>query len=82
MKKLLFLPLVIASVGAEAAQKNPRITAARKAGLKKIDTLVTTHFHGDHYGALQALAKMIPIGTFMDHGESVEIARSTSYVAN
>ncbi len=48
---------------------------AQKAGLKKIDILVTTHFHGDHYGALQALAKMIPIGMFMDHGESVEIAR-------
>jgi beta-lactamase superfamily II metal-dependent hydrolase len=49
--------------------------AAQKAGLKKIDILVTTHFHGDHYGALQALAKLIPIGMFMDHGESVEIAR-------
>jgi beta-lactamase superfamily II metal-dependent hydrolase len=53
-----------------------RIMAAiEKAGLKKIDYLLTTHFHGDHYGALPALAKLIPIGTFLDHGDSVELAR-------
>src|SRR5450432_1815276 len=48
---------------------------AQQAGLKKIDIVLTTHFHGDHIGAMQALARMIPIGTYMDHGESVEIAR-------
>ncbi len=48
---------------------------AQKAGLKKIDYLLTTHFHGDHYGALPALAKLIPIGTYLDHGDSVELAR-------
>jgi beta-lactamase superfamily II metal-dependent hydrolase len=49
--------------------------ATQKAGLKKIDILLTTHFHGDHIGAMAALAKMIPIDMYMDHGESVEIAR-------
>src|SRR5580704_613154 len=49
--------------------------AAQKAGLEKIDILLTTHFHGDHIGAMAALAKMIPIGMYMDHGESVEMAR-------
>jgi beta-lactamase superfamily II metal-dependent hydrolase len=49
--------------------------AAQQAGLKKIDILLTTHFHGDHIGGMAALAKMIPIGTYMDHGESVEINR-------
>src|ERR687889_1566300 len=34
---------------------------AQKAGLKKIDMLLTTHFHGDHIGAMEALSKMIPI---------------------
>jgi beta-lactamase superfamily II metal-dependent hydrolase len=53
-----------------------RIMAAlEKAGVKKIDYLLTTHFHGDHIGAMPALAKMIPIGMYLDHGESVEIAR-------
>src|SRR3954454_12419265 len=46
--------------------------AATKAGLTKINILVTTHFHSDHIGAMPALAKLIPIEKFMDHGESVE----------
>ena len=49
--------------------------AAQKAGLQKIDILLTTHFHSDHIGAMPALAKLIPIGMYVDHGESVEIAR-------
>jgi competence protein ComEC len=45
---------------------------AKLAGIKKIDSLVTTHFHGDHAGGAPALAKMIPIGHFYDHGDSIE----------
>src|SRR4051794_5184575 len=48
---------------------------AQQAGLKQIDMLLTTHFHGDHIGAMPALAKLIPINMYLDHGESVEIAR-------
>jgi competence protein ComEC len=40
-----------------------------------LDLLLTTHFHGDHIGAMPALAQMIPIGAYLDHGESVEITR-------
>jgi competence protein ComEC len=57
---------------------------AQQAGLKKIDILLTTHFHGDHIGAMEALSKMIPIEMYMDHGESVEISRpqvATAYKA-
>jgi len=49
--------------------------ATQKAGLQKIDILLTTHFHSDHIGGMAALVKMIPIGMYLDHGESVEIAR-------
>ena len=49
--------------------------AAQQAGLKKIDILLTTHFHSDHVGAMPALAKLIPIGMYLDHGESVEMSR-------
>src|SRR5213595_609029 len=49
--------------------------AAQQAGLKKIDILLTTHFHGDHIGAMAALATLIPIDMYMDHGPSVELAR-------
>ena len=51
------------------------VTAATQAGVNKIDYLLTTHFHADHIGALPALAKMIPIGTYLDHGDSVELNR-------
>src|ERR1700691_5955685 len=44
----------------------------KKAGLKKIDYLLITHFHGDHVGGVPALAKMIPIEHFLDHGDSIE----------
>jgi beta-lactamase superfamily II metal-dependent hydrolase len=43
--------------------------AAHEAGLKKIDYLLITHFHGDHVGGATALAKMIPIEHFLDHGD-------------
>src|SRR5262249_50329535 len=46
--------------------------AAQKAGLKQIDYLVISHWHRDHEGGLAALAKMIPIGRFFDHGDGVE----------
>jgi competence protein ComEC len=42
--------------------------ATREAGLKKIDHLITTHFHGDHYGGAAMLANLIPIGIVHDNG--------------
>ena len=46
--------------------------ATKISGLKQIDSLITTHFHGDHAGGVPALAKLIPIGHFYDHGDSIE----------
>lgn len=46
--------------------------AARAAGLTKIDYFVLSHYHADHVGGLPALAKMIPIGRYFDHGDTVE----------
>jgi len=43
-----------------------------QAGLKQIDFLISTHYHGDHVGGLTELVKRIPVGTFIDHGPSVE----------
>ncbi len=51
------------------------LEAAKLAGLTRIDYLLTTHFHSDHIGALPALAKLIPIGMYLDHGDSVELNR-------
>jgi competence protein ComEC len=46
--------------------------ATKQAHLTKIDFLLTTHFHSDHVGGAPALSKLIPIGAYLDHGDSVE----------
>lgn len=46
--------------------------AAQRAGLKRIDHLVISHWHADHEGGLEALSKLIPIGHFYDHGDAVQ----------
>ena len=48
------------------------VAAAKKLGVRKIDYLVTTHYHMDHVGGVVELSKRIPIGTFIDHGPNVE----------
>jgi competence protein ComEC len=54
-----------------------RIFEVTKAvGLQKIDMLVTTHYHGDHVGGAPALARMIPIEKFYDHGDSIEASNN------
>src|SRR5215210_4332626 len=55
--------------GAAAKRDADRITAAvQDAGLTQIDHLITTHWHGDHYGAMAELAGGVPIRHFVDHG--------------
>jgi competence protein ComEC len=48
------------------------LDAAHDAGLTQIDHLITTHWHGDHFGAMAEVAKRIPIRAFYDHGPTVE----------
>ena len=42
--------------------------ALEVAGLKQIDHCVITHWHRDHVGGVPALAKLIPIKNYYDHG--------------
>ena len=60
--------------GGEAAARDAgRIRAAmRDAGVTEIDHLITTHWHGDHYGAMVELARQVPIHDYIDHGGYVE----------
>jgi beta-lactamase superfamily II metal-dependent hydrolase len=61
--------------GAAADRDADRIMAAIKdAGLTQIDTLITTHWHGDHFGGIAGLAARIPIRSFIDHGANVQPA--------
>jgi len=48
------------------------VAAATRAGLKQIDYLVITHYHGDHVGGVPQLAARLPIRNFVDHGASSE----------
>ncbi|MEY4706379.1 MAG: hypothetical protein RJB58_102 [Pseudomonadota bacterium] len=65
----------------KAAGNHPssaRIAAAAAAlGVKKIDYLLSTHYHGDHIGGLEGLLARMPIDTFIDHGENRETTAST-----
>ncbi len=61
--------------GAAAARDADRIMAAVKdAGIARIDHLITTHWHGDHFGGMAELAGRIPIRQFIDHGANVQPA--------
>jgi len=63
----------IIDTGFPGARDLERIMAAiADAGVKRIDYLVSTHYHVDHIGNLVELAKRIPVGTFVDHGATVE----------
>jgi len=64
--------------GAQAARDAGRIMeAAKDAGVTKIDHLIFTHWHGDHFGGLAELAKQIPIARFYDHGPNVQATPAT-----
>src|SRR5215207_9219200 len=64
--------------GAGATRDADRILAAVKdARLSQIDHLITTHYHGDHYGAMAEVASRIPIKNFIDHGPNVQANPAT-----
>jgi competence protein ComEC len=64
--------------GAAAARDAGRIMAAIKdAGLMQVDNLITTHWHGDHFGGMAELAARVPIRNFIDHGANVQPAAAT-----
>jgi competence protein ComEC len=50
------------------------LAAAKDAGLTEIGTLITTHWHNDHFGSMAELANRIPIRRFVDHGPNVQPA--------
>jgi len=45
------------------------VDTLKTAGVKQIDHMWTTHFHGDHIGAMLELAKQFPMAHFYDHGK-------------
>lgn len=72
------------NTGAAAPRDAARIMEAiNDAGLKQIDHLITTHWHGDHFGGMPELAKTIPIREFIDHGPNVQPGQAAdAFLAN
>ena len=54
------------------------IAAMKKAGIKKLDYLLITHFHTDHVGGVPQLVSKVPVGTFIDHGPNREESKGAS----
>src|SRR5579863_5055094 len=65
------------NAGAAAPRDAGRILeAAKDAGLTQIEHLITTHWHGDHFGGMAELAARIPIREFIDHGPTTNRGNS------
>jgi beta-lactamase superfamily II metal-dependent hydrolase len=47
-------------------------TAAKAAGVGRIDYLLVTHFHSDHVGGVPNLLEVLPVENTMDYGGSVD----------
>jgi competence protein ComEC len=76
-KATLFVSPSGESVLVDTGNPNPRDTdrimaMLAEAGIKEIDHLILTHYHVDHVGGLQELAKRVTIKHYVDHGPSVE----------
>src|SRR6516162_11059770 len=48
------------------------MAAAKDARLTQIDHLITTHWHGDHFGGMVEVANRIPIREYIDHGPNIQ----------
>ncbi len=61
---------ILVDTGNPGGRDSGRIhkVATEVAGLKRLDHVVITHFHVDHFGGLAELAALMPIGTLYDKG--------------
>jgi beta-lactamase superfamily II metal-dependent hydrolase len=62
---------VLIDTGNPGTRDASRIVKAvtEAAGLKQIDHLVITHYHGDHYGGALTLVNLLPVRTLYDNGQ-------------
>ncbi|MBY0506119.1 MAG: MBL fold metallo-hydrolase [Bryobacteraceae bacterium] len=51
------------------------VQTAKKAGLKRIDHLLITHYHTDHVGGIVQLAERFPVSNFIVHGKNTETGK-------
>jgi len=51
--------------GGRDAQRIHKV-ATEAAGLRRIDHVIVTHFHRDHFGGVAELARLLPVGTLYE----------------
>jgi competence protein ComEC len=61
---------VLIDTGSPGGRDAGRIhrVATEVAGLQRIDHVVVTHYHADHFGGLAELAALMPVGTLYENG--------------
>jgi len=60
---------VLIDTGNPGGRDPGRVAAAVKAaGLTKIDYILLTHYHGDHFGGGAEIAQLLPVGTIFERG--------------
>ena len=59
---------------------NRILAAAKRAGIKKINDVLITHYHADHVGGVPQLVSKIPVGMFIDHGPNREETNSGNHL--
>ena len=55
------------------------LALAKELGIKRIDYLVVTHYHGDHYGASPEISGKLPVVNWIDHGANVELGKGEEW---
>jgi len=63
--------------GNDARDAKRIVAAAMDAGISKVDYLLITHFHADHFGGAAELAQLLPVGNFFDHDKPAPEALAT-----
>ena len=70
---------ILIDTGSPGGRDTDRIMdVINELGIKKLDILLSTHYHVDHVGGLQELLKRIPVDHFYDHGETIEDVQAPS----
>jgi len=69
--------LLVDTGNAGGRDRDRIIAAIAAAGVTQIDHMWTTHYHGDHIGAMEELARRVPIKHFYDHGPVAPNDRAT-----
>jgi beta-lactamase superfamily II metal-dependent hydrolase len=64
---------LLIDTGNPGSRDNDRIMEVlATAGVRQLDHVLLTHYHRDHVGGLEELAKRIPIKHYIDHGPNSE----------